>query len=233
MKNKISEIYSLLYGTYGAQGWWPVTPVGGCGGNVQDFPIYGISLKNDKQKLEVALGAILTQNTSWKNVEKAVIELNKHNLIDINKILRTKHEKLANIIRSSGYYNQKAKKLKALCTFLIFTPLSKLAKMDVWHARKELLKINGVGKETADSILLYALNKPIFIIDAYTKRIFGKLGLKESEYDDLQKLFMKSLTPDSKIFNEYHALLVQLAKNHCKKKPVCPSCPLQNFCKNK
>jgi len=116
--NKIKKIYEILFEGFGAQGWWPVTPIGGCKGDVPDGPIYGIALKNEKQKLEIIFGAILTQNTSWKNVEKAMIELNKENLIDVNKIKKIEKGKLAKIIKSSGYHNQKAEKLKIFSEFL-------------------------------------------------------------------------------------------------------------------
>ena len=219
--NLLKRIYSILLKEYGFQGWWPVTPVNYCSGS-ETAPIYGIATKNDKQRLEIIFGAVLTQNTQWKpNVERAIIELNKLNLIDINQILKVKHEILAQAIKSSGYFNQKAKKLKNVAEFLNKCPIKKLRKMDLWESRKLLLNINGIGPETADSILLYALDKQIFVIDAYTRRIFANLGVikPEAAYDEVQKLFMDNLEHNHRIFKEYHALIVEHAKRHYSKKP--------------
>jgi len=232
--NKIKKIYEILFEGFGAQGWWPVTPIGGCKGDVPDGPIYGIALKNEKQKLEIIFGAILTQNTSWKNVEKAMIELNKENLIDVNKIKKIEKGKLAKIIKSSGYHNQKAEKLKIFSEFLskkYNNNLKKFFKKNIKALREELLSIKGIGPETADSVILYAAEKPIFVVDAYTKRIIKRIGFEESSYDELQNLFMESLARDHKLFNEYHALLVELGKNYCKKRPLCAECPVNGFCR--
>jgi len=223
------QIYQKLLKQYSPQGWWPVTPIGGCRGDLPEGPIYGIALHNEKQKLEIIFGAILTQNTQWKpNVEKAIIQLNKHNLIDIDKILKIKHEELGKLIKSAGYYNQKAKKLKNVAQFLKKHPIKRLQDMDMWKAKELLLSVNGIGPETADSILLYALNKPIFVVDAYTRRIFANLGyLKEDEtYDDIQKLFMDNLEHNYRLFNEYHALIVEHAKRYYRKKSEYYLCPL-------
>jgi endonuclease III related protein len=225
--NKIKEIYEWLLNEYGHQGWWPITPIGCCTGDLPK-PIYGLKAKTNKQKLEIIFGAILTQNTSWKNIEKAIIELNKKNLIDIDKILKINHENLANAIRSSGYFNQKAIKLKNVSTFLKKNPIEKLEKTDTIQLRELLLSVNGIGPETADSILIYALNKPIFVVDAYTKRIFFNLMIikENATYDEIQDLFMKNLPKETKIFNEYHALIVRHAKNYYQKKSTYSLCPL-------
>ncbi|MBU0615154.1 MAG: endonuclease [Nanoarchaeota archaeon] len=226
---ELSRIYFELLEKYSPQGWWPVTPVGGCQGKLPEAPIYGIKTKNHKQRLEIILGAILTQNTQWKpNVERAIINLNKLNLIDINQILKVNHEILADAIKSSGYYNQKAKTLKNMAEFLKKHSVQNLKSMDTAKARDLLLSINGIGPETADSILLYALDKPIFVIDAYTRRIFGRINNKEYSYDELQNLFHKNISPE--FCNEYHALLVEHAKQHCKTKPICRDCPIKKFC---
>ena len=151
---------------------------------------------NEKQKLEIIFGAILTQNTSWKNVEKAIINLNKHNLIDVKKTIKIDNKKLAHIIKSSGYHNQKAKKLKNFSGFLLKNyngNLKELFGNDIGKLRHELLSVNGIGPETADSIILYAAKKPIFVIDAYTKRIMNRIGFKEESYDELQEMFMDNL----------------------------------------
>ncbi|MCP3686442.1 MAG: hypothetical protein GY861_27710 [bacterium] len=226
--NKIQQIYDYLMKEYGHQGWWPVTPLCCRGGKT--LPIYGVAIKSDKQKFEIIIGAILTQNTAWKNVEKAIIELNKKDLIDINKILKIKHNELAETIKSSGYYNQKAKSLKSVAEFLKKTPIAKLEKMELSKARHALLDVKGIGNETADSILLYALNKPIFVVDAYTKRIVTELKLvkKDATYHEIQELFMSNLQADPKIFNEYHALLVEHAKRFYSRKPYGVNCPLEN-----
>ena len=189
--NKIKLIYNNLYSHFSPQYWWPVTKDGSIG------PKYHKSIKlNENQKLEICFGAILTQNTNWKNVEKAIIQLNKNKLININKIIKINNKKLASIIRSSGYHNQKTKKLKNFCSFLLENYNGKLNlffKNNINKLRNELLSIKGIGPETADSIILYAANKPIFVIDAYTKRIMNRIGFKEETYDELQSLFMSNL----------------------------------------
>jgi len=226
----IKQIYDKLYSHYGSQNWWPVTL------DNEVMPKYHKNIKlTEKQKLEICFGAILTQNTNWKNVEKAIIQLNKNNLISINKIIIINNKKLAGIIRSSGYHNQKAKKLNNFCLFLMNNynnHIEKLFRNTIDKLRNELLSVNGIGPETADSILLYAAKKPIFVIDAYTKRIYSRVFniKKELRYDELQQIFMKKLDKDEKLFNEYHALLVELGKNICKKKPLCNRCPISNMC---
>ena len=225
--NKIKIIYSGLFSHFGPQHWWPVTKSG-------VTPKYHKNIKlNEKQKLEICFGAILTQNTNWKNVEKAIIQLNKNQLIDINKIIKINNKKLAKIIKSSGYHNQKAKKLKNFCSFLFNNydgNIKIFFKNDIVNLRNELLSINGIGPETADSIILYAAKKPIFVVDTYTKRIMNKISYKEETYDELQNLFMNNLELNEKLFNEYHALLVELGKNICKTKPMCNKCPLNKMC---
>ena len=200
----IKKIYKILYKTYGSQNWWPVT--------------------TQNKQFEIIIGTILTQNTSWKNVEKAILNLKQENLIEPNKILKIKTQKLAELIRPSGYFNQKSERLKLISKFYIENKNP---------AREKLLEVKGVGPETADSILLYAFNKPSFVIDLYTKRIFSRIGLcKESDsYETIQNLFMNNLEHDSKLFNEYHALIVEHAKRHCSKKPNCINCPLTDYCK--
>ena len=216
-----------MFSHFGPQNWWPVTEEG------KIHPEYSNGPKTEKQQLEVCFGAILTQNTNWKNVEKAIVNLNKNNLISINKIISIDNQKLAEIIRSSGYHNQKAKKLKNFCDFLqknYWGRLQKFFQNDIQRLRKELLSINGIGPETADSIILYAARKPIFVIDAYTKRIMSRIGYKEQKYEELQKLFMENLQNSEKLFNEYHALLVELGKNTCKSRPLCEKCPINGYC---
>ena len=217
--DKVYEIFKILYKKFGPQRWWPVK-----------------SKKDDQAKFEIIIGAILTQNTAWKNVEKAIDNLHQHNLININRIAKLSTKKLASLIKSAGYYNQKAVRLKEIAKHLTnYKNISEFLNKDINKLRKELLNIKGIGLETADSIILYAANKPIFVIDAYTKRIFSRLGMcnKQTSYEELQKFFMENLPLDYKIFNEYHALLVELGKHYCKKKPNCVGCPLRNICKYK
>lgn len=242
LREKLEAIYNSMLKEYGSQGWWPVTPVGSCRGS-SPKPIYGAALNGERQKYEVIFGAILTQNTSWKNVEKAIICLNEKGLMSPDEIIKSDHSKLAECIRSSGYYNQKAERLKIISSFLKKNPLKKLENMGIEELRSLLLNLKGIGQETADSIMLYALEKPVFVIDAYTKRIMSRIGLcrkeiknakginKEVKYEYLQDLFMKNLSKDAKLFNEYHALFVEHAKRHCMVKPVCKDCILGKKCK--
>lgn len=213
MDSKLLEIYKILLKSFGSQKWWPAKG------------------KGNERKFEICIGAILTQNTAWKNVEKAIENLRKAKLLDEKAIGNAEEKKLALLIKPSGYYNQKAKKLKAFANFLKENSLEKLEKMPVKDARKLLLQQHGIGNETADSILLYALNKQIFVIDAYTKRIFARLmELKFNSYEEWQEFFMQNLPANVYLFNEYHALLVRLGKEFCRKKPECKKCPVRNFC---
>ncbi|GJM16052.1 MAG: endonuclease III [Thermodesulfobacteriota bacterium] len=207
---RIKNIYRLLYKKYGAQGWWP----------------------GDSQ-LECILGAILTQNTSWKNVEKAIHNLKSLDLISIEKLKLITTQELAVLIRPSGYFNQKAIKIKNFIAFLFENYEGSLDTMfdeDDHVIRNKLLSIKGIGPETADCIMLYGGNKPIFVIDTYTYRILSRHWLvpEQTNYNEMQELFMDSLNSDPKMFNEYHALLVKLGKEHCKKQnPICAGCPLE------
>lgn len=231
--NKFKLVYGRLLNHFTPQGWWPLTLEGFHPKHHSGKP------KTDKHKFEIIIGAILTQNTNWKNVEKALYNLNKNNLIDTKKINKIKTEKLAELIRPSGYYNQKANTLKNFSCFLFKNynyDLKKLFNQNTKKLREELLSIKGIGPETADSIILYAAEKPIFVIDTYTKRIYSKITdtKKELKYEELQKIFENNLKKDVRLFNEYHALLVELGKNYCKnKKPLCEKCPVKVYCKNK
>ncbi|EHP86596.1 endonuclease III domain-containing protein [Methanotorris formicicus] len=208
------KIYHLLLSHFGYQNWWP-----------------------GETRYEVVIGAVLTQNTSWKNVEKAIENLKKENLIDEIKILNTDIEKLKKLIKPAGFYNIKAERLKNITKFIVenYKNTENLAKLSIKleDLRKEILNVKGIGKETADSILLYALDREIFVIDAYTRRIFSRLRIIEGgeEYDEIRGIFEKNLPKDLKIYKEYHALIVELGKHYCKKKnPVCEKCPLHNLC---
>jgi len=229
--NKLLQIYHRLHQQYGNLNWWPTTLEN------ELHPKYHGKKLNDKQRFEICIGAELAQNTSWKNVEKAIFNLNKEKLISPERISKTNMKKLAKIIKPSGYYNQKAGKLKIFSNYLLKNYNGKVKKLfskNISALRKELLSIKGIGPETADSIILYAAEKPIFVIDAYTKRIFSRLGFcrEDCKYDELQNLFMKNLKKDIRLFNNYHALLVEHAKNNCRKKPLCEKCILRKQCEH-
>ena len=200
MKEKLNKIYRKLFGFYGKQYWWP------------------------GEGLEIVVGAVLVQQTNWKNVEKALEKLRLVNCLSIDCLKNISVKELEQLIRSTGYYNIKAKRLQNLMKLLAIKP---------HPSRNELLEVNGVGPETADSILLYRFNEPVFVVDAYTFRIFRRLGIYEGEsYANLQRLFMDNLQNKSQMFNEYHALIVRHAKNIClKTKPKCIECPLKDDCK--
>ncbi len=203
------SVYEKLYAFYGPQGWWPA-----------------------KSRLEVITGAILTQNTSWKNVEKAIANLKKNKALASPAALTDLDTRtLSRLIRPSGYYNIKAKRIKNFLRFLSSRyqgSLKAMSAQETGTLRQELLGVNGIGQETCDSILLYAFRRPIFVVDAYTKRIFSRHGLfaAGASYEDLQDAFMKRLPSDERLFNEYHALIVRLGKLVCRKNPDCSSCPL-------
>lgn len=209
-KHRLEKIYKRLYGYFGPQRWWPADSA-----------------------FEVIVGAVLTQNTAWTNVERAIKNLKKAKELSVKKIHKIEHRKLAQLIRPAGYFNIKAKRLKNVINFLYNRyngNLSRFFDKDINNLREELLAINGVGKETADSIILYAAKKPIFVIDAYTKRILSRHQILEPEagYDDFQNLFMDNLARNQRMFNEYHALIVRLGKEFCSnKKPKCNICPLK------
>ena len=208
---KLLKIYKKLYSSIGPRHWWP-----------GDSPF------------EVIIGAILTQNTSWKNVEIAIRALKEKNLLDPLKLYRVGNRLLANTIKSSGFFNIKARRIKTFMSFLFENYQGSLEKMfseGLTPLREKLLKINGIGPETADSILLYAGGKPIFVVDAYTKRILARHNLisKNASYNEIQELFMENLKKDAGMFNEYHALLVYIGKYFCKKTPNCENCPMKGL----
>jgi len=203
-------IYRILRKAYGPQHWWPAeTP------------------------FEVMVGAILTQNTSWKNVEIAIRRLKERGILSPEGIRRLKKEELAGLIRSSGYFRIKADRLKSFVHFLheeLHGNLAKMRRVPPQKLRGMLLRIKGIGPETADSILLYGLRKPVFVVDAYTRRILSRHGIvrEKASYEELQSLFMENLVQDERLFNEYHALLVRVGKTLCRNVPKCDACPLKN-----
>ena len=186
-------------------------------------------------QFEVIVGAVLTQNTAWINVEKAIVNLKKAGALSSpDAMMRLRTGSLAALIRPAGYYNIKAKRLKNFLRFLergYGGSLKALGRLDTQKLRHELLGVNGIGPETCDSILLYAFGRPVFVVDAYTKRIFSRHGLFDEGlgYSDVQRIFTANLRRDTKMFNEYHALIVRLAKEFCKTRSKCGSCPLEGF----
>jgi endonuclease III related protein len=213
LETRLLDIYRRLYGHYGPQHWWPA-----------------------ETQFEVIVGAILTQSAAWTNVEKGIANLMRAGALSPKGLRDLPHEKLASLIHSCGYFNAKAVKLKAFADWFGEHYNSSLEQMfaeDTVSLRKELLEVFGIGEETADSILLYAGRKPIFVIDAYTRRIIDRLGLtpEGQKYPDYQSLFMQNLPHDARMFNEYHALLVVTGKETCRKKdPLCEKCCLGEVC---
>lgn len=213
---KLTEIYNRLYSHFGPQHWWP-----------GDSPI------------EIAIGAILTQNTAWSNVEKAINNLKKEKLLNVSSLLKVPKRKLARLIKPAGYFNIKADRLQHFFKYLkkekCDNQLKSLRRYPTSKLRKDLLDVKGIGPETADSILLYALNRPVFVVDAYTKRVLGRHGLMPdgAGYEEIRQFFEGSLKKSAPLYNEYHALIVRLAKEHCKTKPRCQECPLKCFFRGK
>ena len=207
-KKSLLKIYARLLSAYGPRHWWPA-----------DTPE------------EVIIGAILTQNTSWKNVKLAIDSLKQAGLLDFRAIRAMEEEDLRRWIKSSGFFNQKARALKTFADYFgkrYGFQMERMKKAGLGVLREELLGLYRIGPETADSILLYALGKPIFVIDAYTKRIFSRHGFLEMKdlYEAFQKFFMDNLEPDAALYNEFHALIVHTGHRFCKPEPRCPECPL-------
>lgn len=237
MHGKIfSDVYIRLLKFFGKQHWWPTTTA--------------------NRETEIIIGAILTQNTSWKNVEKAISNLADARMVDFGKIAAAKKGKVAKLIRPSGYYNQKAERLQLFAKYVCsnYGGKVKLLLQNPNHAkhdwaqlptgnlgnavglRKELLELKGIGPETADSIILYAAGKEVFVIDTYTRRIFSRIGICSNgiSYHELQQLITENLPGKMRtaaVFNQYHALLVEHGKNTClKNNPLCGQCPLLSCC---
>lgn len=207
--DKLIEIYDLLLARFGHQRWWP--------GESRD---------------EIIIGAILTQNTNWGNVEKAIENLKRAGAMSLSQLNCVDTAELAELIRPAGYYNIKAKRIRNFLAWFFdeFSgDIELIEKCDTQTLRQKLLSVNGIGRETADSILLYAFERPGFVVDTYTFRIAYRHGLIDDacDYDELQRLFEDNLDCDTKLFNEYHALLVKCAKEFCRPKAKCDGCPLQ------
>jgi endonuclease-3 related protein len=211
LNKNILEIYRRLFRAFGPQHWWP-----------------------GETPFEIAVGAILTQNTNWGNVEKAIKNLKDRKKLHARTLHGMQKKRLASLIRPAGYYNIKTDRLKAFISFLTKNYRGSIERMrnnDPGIVRDSLLQVNGIGPETADSILLYALEKPVFVIDAYTKRVMERHGLvpENMTYHNMQDIFHKNLPYDTGLFNEYHALFVRLGKDYCKPRPKCEGCPLETL----
>ncbi len=213
-KNKaragLRQTYRRLLAAHGPQHWWP-----------------------GDSRFEIMVGAVLTQNTAWINVERAIANLKRAKALTPEAILRASPMRLAGWLRPSGYFNVKAKRLKAMCRWLVGQGgVRSLARLNTHDLRAGLLSVNGIGPETADDIVLYAFERPVFVIDAYTRRIFARLGhIRGDEgYETLRHLFENALGPDVPAFNEYHALIVAHGKDVCRVQPRCSECCLIRLC---
>ena len=203
-------LYERLHARYGDQPWWPA-----------------------ESPFEVAVGAVLTQNAAWSNVERAIERLKQRDMLSLDALLGAESAVLADAIRPSGYYNVKARRLRSLCEYLAaLGGLDALADLELGVARLGLLSVNGIGPETADDILLYALHRPVFVIDTYTRRLLQRYRLARGDepYDALRLGFEASLGPDVALYQQFHALIVIHAKTACRKSPVCPACALEPNC---
>ena len=206
----LMTVYEALYQTYGPQDWWP-----------------------GDSAFEVMVGAVLTQNAAWVNVEQAITNLKRAGALSPEKIVDSHPRRLAAWLRPSGYFNVKARRLRALCKWILDRGgIKPLGKLPTQKFREALLAIHGIGPETADDILLYAFGRPVFVIDAYTRRIFKRLGMiaGDESYETLRQRFESELARDVQLFNEYHALIVMHGKDNCRPRPVCKGCCLANHC---
>jgi endonuclease-3 related protein len=206
------RIYRLLLGRFGHAGWWP-----------GDTPF------------EVCLGAILTQNTAWTNAEKALARLRSAGLLSFDGLRGLALPRLQALLRPSGTYRVKARRVRAFLSFVGSTyggRVEAMASTAPGALRRQLLGVEGIGPETADSIALYAAGHPVFVVDAYTRRVFGRLGMLRGgeSYDEVQRFFHRRLPADAALFNDYHAQVVRLAKEHCRARPLCVACPLEAVC---
>ena len=227
-KYLISRLYSGLYKHYGPQGWWPVSDCKSSKGSIDYHPAVYNYPKTDYQRLQICLGAILTQNTKWSNAAAALKKLASNDLISISGLLNADIGTIATLVKPAGYYNQKAAYLKNLVLFLDSEPFDALCSENKSELREKLLKVKGLGPETVDCILLYALNHCSFVVDAYTQRILGKLGIIENNtpYDMVKSIFETSIKQDLIIYQEYHALLVIHGKNYYSRKPYGTNDPV-------
>ncbi len=207
-RDSLTRLYATLRRDHGTLGWWP-----------------------GKTRFEVIVGAILTQNTTWRNVERAILRLRENGWLRPAAMARASEEQLAEAIRPSGYYRQKARKLRALLDYLQTRAggrLDRLARATTEALRAELLEIWGIGPETADSILLYAFGRPVFVVDAYTHRVLERHALHPGGgYEDVRRFLEANLPSDAELYNDFHAQLVWVGHRYCGTKPRCVGCPLE------
>jgi len=204
----LQEMYRRLSDEFGPTGWWPA-----------------------RTPFEVAVGAVLTQNTAWRNVEKAIKNLRQHKLLSVRSLSRIPPSRLSRLVRPAGYFRLKSRRLKNLVDFIQHEyggSMARMARQNTDRLREELLGVSGIGPETADSILLYALGKPVFVVDAYTRRILARHGIVEEDirYEELRSFFEDHLPHDVTLFKEFHALIVKVGSQFCKKRPLCDGCAL-------
>lgn len=207
---QLRDVFDRLYATHGPQRWWP-----------------------GDSRFEVMVGAVLTQNTAWANVERALVNLKQADALTPEAIVATHPRRLARWLRPSGYFNVKAKRLRAFCRWLIANGgIRRLARRATGELRVALLAVHGVGPETADDILLYAFKRPVFVIDAYTRRLYARLGViaGAESYENLRSLFERALAPDVAVYGEYHGLIVHHAKHICRPVPRCGQCCFATEC---
>lgn len=211
MKERLLTIFTRLLEFSGSRNWWP-----------------------GETKLEIVVGAILTQNTSWKNVEKTIAQMKEKNLLEVKALYEIDKDILAEVIRPSGFYNLKSSRLKNFISFFYERfggSFERLGNVTTSRLREMILGINGIGEETADSILLYALEKPVFVVDAYTKRFLVNHRLYDGDlkYQEVQRFFADNLPADTYLYNEFHALIVFLCQQYCRKSPLCGECPISGL----
>lgn len=212
LRDSLLDIYDRLYDHYGPQHWWP-----------------------SDSRFEMMVGAVLTQATAWTNVEKAISNLVAADVLSPRAIRDIGQARLSRLVHPSGYFNSKARKIKALATYLgerFNDDLDAMSREDSGRLREELLGVYGIGEETADDILLYAMGEPTFIVDNYTRRVFSRIGLApdKTSYSIYRSLFMDHLPTGVELFQEYHALIVRHGKQVCRNKPKCHGCPLMSVC---
>jgi len=208
MKKALREFYTRMEARYGPTGWWP-----------GDTPF------------EIAVGAVLTQNTAWSNVEKAIDNLKRENLLSARAIVECPLDRLETALTPSGYFRVKARRLRSFCEYLLTRyggSMRRMQRRPLKSLRPELLDVHGIGPETADDILLYACGKRVFVVDAYTRRIFSRHGIIKPDipYEGFRRFFEKNLEPDLHLYSEYHALIVYVGKDYCRRAPRCAACPL-------
>ena len=212
LRDRLTEIYDILYSTHGPQRWWP-----------------------GETRFEIILGAILTQNTAWHNVSLAIANLRAEGLLEPNALIQAEAAHVKALIAPSGFFNVKYDRLRSFLEYLTTydTGLERLLHSPTLDLRNEFLEINGIGPETADSILLYAFDRPIFVVDAYTRRLLSRLGyawMAKAPYEEIQTFLMEGLRAEATLYNEFHALIVAHCKTTCKKNPLCTACDLSPLC---